>query len=62
MWHVVALKGLIYKNLQNAAEGVWHLDHPGLAEMYRHPNCYTPLGRIYRVFAGFYWQLLLNSI
>ncbi len=28
--------------------------------MYRHPNCYTHLGRIYRVFAGFYWQLLLT--
>ncbi len=29
------------------------------AVMYRHPSCYTPLGRIYRVFAGFYWELLL---
>ncbi len=29
--------------------------------MYRHPNCYTPLGRIYRVFAGFYWELLLTD-
>ncbi len=30
--------------------------------MYRNPNCYTPLGCIYRVFAGFYWQLLLRSV
>ncbi len=30
--------------------------------MYRHPNCYTPLGHMYRVFAGFYWQLLLTDV
>ncbi len=64
------LKGLIYKNLQNAAEGcmaprpmvptavIWvHIIISYYA--YRHPNCYTPLGRIFRIFAGFYWELLL---
>ncbi len=30
--------------------------------MYRHPNGYTPLGRIYRVFAGFYWEALLSFL
>ncbi len=29
--------------------------------MYCHPRRYTPLGRICRVFVGFYWELLLNQ-
>ncbi len=46
--------------------GVWHLDQWPIYKlcqhgMYRHPSCYTPLGRIYRVFVGFYWELLLNG-
>ncbi len=58
------LKGLIYKNLQNPAEG-GTAPRPMIPTaviccqvcqhgMHRHPSCYTPLGRIYRVFVGFY--------
>ena len=65
------LKGLFYKNLQNTAEGGM-APRPMIPTaviccqvcqhgMYRHPNCYTPLGHIYRVFACFYWQLLLTT-
>ena len=63
---ILMLKGLIYKNLQNTAEGGMAprpmiptavicskptADHNS---MHRHPNCYAPLGRIYRDIAGFY--------
>ncbi len=30
--------------------------------MHHHPSCYNPLGRIYRVFAVFYWELLLRIL
>ncbi len=62
------LKGVLSKNLQkpyicgrgwynSQGDGTYHVDTLGPTKTrgYRMRNrCYTPLGRIYRVFAGFY--------
>ena len=51
------LRGLLPKNLQNVAKGgtAPRLVVPTMTVcqhgMYRHPNCYTPLIRIYSIFA-----------